>query len=73
MHPTDNICFISSPKKPKKKKEREENGKKKFLFQAVHEPGFRRAGEGPKNTKGKKKVVVLYVFIISKKLGWKLT
>ncbi len=70
MQPADNICFISSPKKPKKKK-REENGKKKFPFQAVHEPGVRRAGEGPKNTKGKKSCCALRV--ISKKLWWKLT
>jgi hypothetical protein len=71
MHAADNICFISSPKKPKKK-EREENGKKKFLFQAVHEPGFRRAGEGPKNTKGKKRLLCS-TCVISKKLWWKLT
>jgi hypothetical protein len=34
MHPADNICFVSSPKKPKKKK-KEENGKEKVSF-----PGF---------------------------------
>jgi hypothetical protein len=63
---------VSSLVQRNRKTKREENGKKKFLFQAIHEPGFRREGEGPKNTK-EKKVAVLYVFIICKKLGWKLT
>jgi hypothetical protein len=55
MHPADNICFISSPKKPKKKK-REENGKKKFLFQV-----FLGLVRDPKIQKEKKSCCALRV------------
>jgi hypothetical protein len=46
--------------------------RKSFFSRLFMNQVFRREGEGPKNTK-EKKVAMLYMFIISKKLGWKLT
>jgi len=70
-HPSSKqiLCFISNEKKKKKKKERkrcEREGETstcgKFLFRAVHETRFLRAGEGPKNTKAKKKLLCFMVY-----------
>jgi hypothetical protein len=59
MHPANNY-YVSTPMK-RNRKEKEKDVREgetstcgKFLFQAVHETRFLRAGEGPKNTKAKK-------------------
>lgn len=66
----DNTCFIPSPKKQKTKKRRKWKEKvsfpgcswTRFFVGKVRDPKIQR-----------KKVAMLYMFIISKKLGWKLT
>jgi hypothetical protein len=71
MHPANNY-YVSSPMKRKRKRKRKEKKKEKdvregetstcgkFLFRAVHETRFLRAGEGPKNTKAKKSCDALW-------------